>query len=126
MMPHAASTTESSASVALKVVGVVALLVYVWFQAHAALPKPAEPSGDTFQAPQTFVVRPPGDSPSVNVRTGPGLKFPIKENLERGTRVIGVARAHAADGKVWIVLAAGRGYVRGRLLTTESGAEVSQ
>lgn len=125
-MSSAARTSESSVSAALKICSVVALLGYVWVQAHAIVQKPADTSPNTFPAPQTFVATPPRDLPSVNVRGGPGLNFPIKENLPRGARVIGVARAYAADGKTWIVLAADRGYVRESILTPESGAGVSQ
>ena len=126
-MPSAARTSsESSASAALKICSVIALLAYVWFQAHAAIQKPADVAPDTFLAPQSFVAAPPRDLPRVNVRAGPGLNFPIKESLKRGTRVIGVARAHAADGKAWIVLAADRGYVRESVLAPQSGSGASQ
>lgn len=114
-----AGRSEKGAS-AIKIICVLGLLGFVWFQARggafAVAPVISQPQIGTFAAQQVFVVWPGGNGAHGNVRAGPGTTYSVIEQITRGSSVNGEARVVANDGSTWIVLANGRGYMKESVL----------
>jgi hypothetical protein len=99
----------------------------VWSYARFGGPAPpiatqrAVPVTGNFAEPIAFIATPGLDAAHIHVRSGPGAGFKIRETLNRGEPLSGIARTTDAAGAFWIELANGRGYVKESVLTPASG-----
>ncbi len=132
MHAHVASTSgqgfaTSSSAEKLKLAVVALLLVVAWsFARFASLADPATvlsaPAGvGVFAQPSNFAATPGVDAQHVNVRAGPGAEYRVKLQLDRGTIVVGVARALDTKGVPWIQLSGDAGYVKETVLAPAVG-----
>lgn len=98
----------------------VILLIAVWAFARYGGRPPSDPgAAGVFPHPVTFIVSPPGQIQTINVRTGPGIQFDIGSHLNRGDRLAGVERVTDLRGAPWIRLSDARGFVKESILATE-------
>jgi hypothetical protein len=93
---------------------VLLLMGGIWLHARSESLPPiqADPSSETFAAPETFVVVPGGTLARINVREGPGTNYPIRMKLPRGANVTGVRRVFDSEHASWIELINNGGFVK--------------
>lgn len=116
---HTVSVASNQHTKRLKLAVTVTVLATVWayarFGEHIAQ-TPYVPVIGRFSEPWPFVALPAAPYLRINVRAGPGPEYRVKEEIDRGTTVVGIGRAIDKAGAHWIEMADGRGYAKETVL----------
>ena len=115
---HPVSVASNQHTKRLKLAVTVTVLATVWayarFSEHVS--QAHVPVIGRFSEPWPFVALPAAPYLRINVRAGPGPEYRVKEEIDRGTPVVGIGRAVDQAGAHWIEIADGRGYAKETVL----------